>query len=102
MTIHRPELAEADVRSLVRETEEFLRSRDAEVTGTDLWGKRRFAYEIDHLKEGYYSVISFQAEPTVVDDLDRLLGLADRVVRHKVVRVGEVEAQDLSQPPGTV
>ena len=84
MTIHRPELAEADYRTLVRETEEFLRNRGATVEETDLWGKRRFAYEIRHLHEGYYSVLKFAAEPDVVDDLDRVLSLADLVVRHKV------------------
>jgi small subunit ribosomal protein S6 len=107
MTIHRPELAEAEVRSLMRETEEFLRTRGAEVVGSDLWGKRRFAYEIDHLKEGYYSVVTFQSEAPAVDDLDRALALADQVVRHKITRVGAPEGgtepgRDLSHPGGRV
>ena len=54
----------------------------------DWWGKRRFAYEIDHLSEGYYSVVTFQAEAAAVDSLDRMLSLADEVVRHKIVRKG--------------
>ncbi len=86
MTIHRPELAEADFKKLVEQTEEFLRSRGGTVVETDLWGKRRFAYEIDHLNEGYYSVVRFEADPDVVDDLDRVLSLADLVVRHKIIR----------------
>ncbi len=84
MTIHRPELADDDYRTLVTETEEFLRSRGSSVLDTDLWGKRRFAYEIKHLNEGYYSVLKFSAEPDVVDDLDRVLSLADLVIRHKI------------------
>lgn len=84
MTIHRPELADDDYRTLVRETEEFLRSRGSSVLETDLWGKRRFAYEIKHLNEGYYSVLKFSAEADVVDDLDRVLSLADLVIRHKI------------------
>lgn len=88
MTIHRPELAEDAVRSLVSEIEAFLGARGAEVAKADLWGKRRFAYEIDHLSEGYYSVIAFQADTEVVDELDRVLSLSDPVVRHKVVRPG--------------
>lgn len=84
MTIHRPELADDDYRTLVTETEEFLRSRGSSVLETDLWGKRRFAYEIRHLNEGYYSVLKFSAEPDVVDDLDRVLSVADLVIRHKI------------------
>lgn len=86
MTIHRPELAESDVQAKVKEVETFLGSRGATIAGTDLWGKRRFAYEINHVSEGYYSVVKFESEPDAVDDLDRVLTLADDVVRHKIVR----------------
>ncbi len=86
MTIHRPELAESDYLKLVEQTEEFLRSRGGSVGERDLWGKRRFAYEINHLHEGYYSVLHFDADPEVVDDLDRVLLLADLVLRHKIIR----------------
>jgi small subunit ribosomal protein S6 len=79
MTIHRPDLAEDEVES-------HLSGQGATVDGKDLWGKRRFAYEIDHFSEGYYSVVTFQAEAAAVDSLDRMLSLADEVVRHKIVR----------------
>lgn len=89
MTIHRPDLAEDDVDSSVGNLESFLSEHGATVDGRDLWGKRRFAYEIDHLSEGFYSVVSFQAEPASIDSLDRMLSLADEVVRHKIVRIGD-------------
>lgn len=89
MTIHRPELADADYRVLVRETEEFLRNRGSKILETDLWGKRRLAYEVKHLTEGYYSVLTFESEPDVVDDLDRVLGLADLVIRHKIFHLNK-------------
>jgi small subunit ribosomal protein S6 len=88
MTIHRPDLAEDEIESKVRELESYLSGQGASVEGRDLWGKRRFAYEIDHLSEGYYSVVTFQAEAAAVDSLDRMLSLADEVVRHKIVRKG--------------
>nr|MBO2500471.1 30S ribosomal protein S6 [Acidimicrobiia bacterium] len=87
MTIHRPELAESDVQAKVKEVETFLTSRGAEIQNTDLWGKRRFAYEIDHINEGFYSVVKFAAGTEAIDDLDRVLSLSDDVVRHKIVRV---------------
>ncbi len=86
MTIHRPELAESDVQAKVKEVETFLSSRGAEIDGTDLWGKRRFAYEINHVTEGFYSVVKFASEAEAIEDLDRVLTLADDVVRHKIVR----------------
>jgi len=88
MTIHRPDLAEDDVQAKIGELETHLAGSGASVAGRDLWGKRRFAYEIDHLSEGYYSVITFKAEAAAVDSLDRMLSLADDVLRHKIVRKG--------------
>ena len=87
MTIHRPELAEDDIDTKVTELESYLAENGASVTKRDLWGKRRFAYEIDHLSEGYYSVLAFQSETEAIDSLDRMLLLSDEVIRHKIVRI---------------
>jgi small subunit ribosomal protein S6 len=87
MTIHRPDMAESDVEAKIGELEAYLSNSSAEVTKRDIWGKRRFAYEIDHLSEGYYSVLSFKAGPDAVAGVDRMLSLADEVVRHKIVRL---------------
>lgn len=86
MTIFRPEMAEADVRSEVAQIEKALAERGAEIRQTDFWGKRRLAYEIRHLNEGYYAVVSFSGEARAVDDLDRALSLSDNVLRHKFIR----------------
>ena len=89
MTIHRPDLAEDDVESKISELETYLANSEAEVTKRDLWGKRRFAYEIDHLSEGYYSVVTFKAGAETVASVDRMLTLADEVLRYKIVRLGD-------------
>ncbi|HWB89623.1 MAG TPA: 30S ribosomal protein S6 [Acidimicrobiia bacterium] len=89
MTIHRPDLAENDVEAKIQELEAFLAKSEAEVTKRDIWGKRRFAYEIDHLSEGYYTVLTFSAGTDAVAGVDRMLSLADEVVRHKIVRLDD-------------
>jgi small subunit ribosomal protein S6 len=50
----------------------------------DRWGRRRFAFEIDHQHEGYYVVFPFQAEPSMQPELERVLNIADEVIRHKI------------------
>ena len=87
MMIHRPELTETDVRTLVGEVEGVIAS-SGNVTDTDFWGKRRFAYEIDHLHEGFYSVLKFESGTEMDETLDRALGLLDAVIRHKITRPG--------------
>jgi small subunit ribosomal protein S6 len=66
---------------------EVIRSNGGNPGAIDRWGKRSFAYEVNHKREGYYVVVEFTGEPETVAALDRMLGLADTVVRHKVVRM---------------
>jgi small subunit ribosomal protein S6 len=56
------------------------------VDRVDHWGKREFAYEIDHQREGYYTVVDFQIDGEQLPELERQLRLTDVVVRHKVVQ----------------
>ena len=56
------------------------------VENVDVWGKRRLAYEVKKNAEGIYAVISLQAEPATVKELDRQLTLNESVLRTKVLR----------------
>lgn len=91
MVIHDGDLDDVQVQDELKD----LRSRIEEV-GTvadfDFWGRRRFAYEIDHKTEGYYSVIELTAEGGAMDPVERVLRIADNVVRHKLIRLPENEA----------
>ena len=62
------------------------------VVKTDRWGRRRFAYEINHKWEGIYVVLEIVTEASNLDDLERMLRIADEVVRHKLIRLPDREA----------
>lgn len=55
------------------------------IDNVDDWGKRKLAYEIDGLSEGNYILVNFQADPTHVQELDRVLRITDAVKRHMIV-----------------
>jgi len=55
----------------------------------DRWGRRPFAYEVKHKNEGYYVIVNFAVDPEGLAALDRMLGLADEVLRHKLIRLPE-------------
>ena len=62
------------------------------VAKVDSWGRRRFAYEINHKTEGVYTVVEIVTQAPNLDDVDRFLRLADDVVRHKLIRLPDAEA----------
>ena len=53
----------------------------------DEWGKRRLAYPIQDMNEGYYVYISFVSEPNFPAELERVFGITDAVIRSIVVNV---------------
>lgn len=85
MIIHRPEMTEEEVKAQVGEVENAINEAGS-ITATDFWGKRRFAYEINHLNEGYYSIVEFSSDFEIVERLDKALSLSDAVIRHKIMR----------------
>ena len=67
----------------------------ASIEKNDWWGRRKFAYEIDHKVEGYYLVLELVSDNgSFINDLDRALRLADDVVRHKLLRLPDHEAEN--------
>lgn len=86
MVIHRYDMEESDVRDAVAEIEKAVTDREGTVKESDFWGKRRFAYEIDHMTEGFYAVITFDGDVALQETVDHSLGLLDSVVRHKIMR----------------
>ena len=64
---------------------QVLSERGGTVDKVERWGKRRFTYEINRQTEGFYVIVECQADPAAIKELDRVLSLADEVIRFKVV-----------------
>lgn len=100
MVILDASLEEDAVRAQVERFTQQLTGAGAKSVRADNWGKRRFAYPVQHRNEGYYVVIEANAEPAALAELDRQLKLADEVVRHKVIRLPDRVA-GRSRPPAS-
>ena len=85
MLILPAEADEAMVSTAVERINKVISPAGGAIGQLDRWGRRRFAYEIDRTTEGYYVVLRFTAEPSAQTEIDRVLKLADEVIRHKVL-----------------
>src|SRR5579872_1303702 len=92
-------LDEDAIREVVDRATQAITSNGGNVDKVERWGKRRFAYEVHHRSEGYYVLVEATAEPAAVDSVDRVLGLADEVIRHKVIRLPEKAVGKASASP---
>ncbi|MDO5573281.1 MAG: 30S ribosomal protein S6 [bacterium] len=56
------------------------------ITNVDEWGKKRLAYEIQKMKEGYYYFIQFDAEPTAPVEIENRVRIMENVIRYLCVK----------------
>ena len=59
-----------------------LVNENASDVAVNEWGKRRLAYSIDYITEGYYVLLTFKSEPTFPLELSRVFGITEGVIRH--------------------
>ena len=79
-----PDLNEEQIAALV---ERFKSVVEANGTVSEIseWGKRRLAYPINDLEEGYYVLMTFSADPAFPAELDRLMRINVSVMRSIIV-----------------
>ena len=79
-------IGEEGIAALV---EKFKAMVEAEgtLTNIDEWGKRRLAYPINDLPEGYYVLMTCECKPELPAELDRVFKITDGIMRSIIVAV---------------
>lgn len=60
-----------------------------QITNVDEWGKKKLAYEINKMNEGFYYFIQFDAETTAPADIEKRVRIVDGVIRYLLVKQDE-------------
>ena len=89
MYIIRPNFEEEQYAAIVEKFNALIQANGGEVVKVDLWGKRKLAYEIDKIRDGYYVLVTFKAEADLPAELERNFRIADEIMRYMVVRQPE-------------
>ena len=78
---------EDDVRLATVEKAKALVERfGGQVSEVEDWGKKRLAYEIQHMKEGFYYFIQFEADATCPAEVEKRIRIMDNVIRYLCIR----------------
>ena len=81
-----PEVDDRLVNTLLEKPLAGLTKAGGTVDSSDVWGRRRLAYDINKKSEGIYVVINVTAEPAAVKEMDRQFTLNEQIMRTKVIR----------------
>ncbi|MCC8079529.1 MAG: 30S ribosomal protein S6 [Oscillospiraceae bacterium] len=88
MFILNPNLTEEETAALVEKFKTLVESNGT-LDEIEEMGKRKLAYEINYLTEGYYVLVKFTSGPEFPAELDRIFGITDGVIRSLITLRGE-------------
>ncbi len=80
MYILKPDMEEEKKDALVKRFSDIVEKSGGKVEKIDEWGKKRLAYPIQYINDGYYVLMTFEAEPTLPAELERNYKIADDVL----------------------
>jgi len=89
MYIARPNLEPEQYEALQERVTTLIARDGGEMTGVDVWGKRRLGYPIKHETDGYYVVLTFKGGEELIRELDRVLSITDEFIRFKTFRIDQ-------------
>lgn len=82
------EKGEEAVKATVNKFTELV-ANNGTIEGINEWGKRRLAYPINDISEGYYVVVNFKSEPAFPAELDRHFNIDEAIMRSVIVKLDE-------------
>ena len=97
--IVRADLEDDKVQDIVKRVNTLIEKAGGTLERTNVWGKRKLAYEVKHQKEGSYILQDFQIGPDGLPQLEAALKITEEVLRHLIVRKPEKAAPTPVVPP---
>ena len=88
VVIINPNLEAESIKALIEKFSNLINSNGT-VSSVEELGKKRLAYEIKKLNEGYYIVVKFEAKPELITELERVYRITDEVMKFIVVKEEE-------------
>jgi len=82
----KPDLEDEARAALIQKFSAIITDNGGEVESVDEWGKRKLAYAIDYISEGYYVLVNFKANAELPAELERNFRINDNVMRYMVIK----------------
>lgn len=80
-----PNVSEEEIKALIERFTALINT-DGKVEKVDELGKKKLAYEVAKNKEGYYAVIDFEANPSLIAELERNYRITDEIIKFIVIK----------------
>ena len=88
-----PVLSDVQVKEAVEKFKGILTAEGAEIINEENWGMKKLAYQIEKKSTGFYQLLEFKAEPTVIEKLELNFRRDERVIRYITVKLDKYAAE---------
>ena len=72
---------------IIQKLEDLVAKNGGVVEKTDRWGVKKLQYPINYKSEGYYVLMTFEAEKTLVVEIKRIVGITDGIIRRLITKI---------------
>lgn len=79
-------LSDEAKESIVKKLEDLVKTSGGAIESIDRWGTRKLQYPINYKSEGYYVLMNFEAEKTLVVEIKRIAGITDGIIRRLITK----------------
>ena len=93
-----PNVESEDIERIIEDVQNLITGSEGEVGKVDKWGKKRLAYEVKGHRDGFYVLISFEADPQFIQRLGRYYGLTDEIIKYMNVKIEKQPAEIEGKP----
>ena len=80
-------VGDEEKEAVIAKFENIVKNNGGVVESTDKWGVKKLAYPIDYKAEGYYVLMTFEAEPALIQELNRVIGIDEKVIRSLITKI---------------
>ena len=87
-----PVLSDEQMKETVAKFKKLLTDNGAEILNEEAWGLKKLAYNIQKKTSGFYNLIEFKAEPTLIDKLEIGYRRDEKVIRYMTVKLDKYAA----------
>ena len=87
LTIFNASLTDEAKDGIIKKIEDLVVANGGVIEKTDRWGARKLQYPINYKSEGFYVLTTFEAAKTLVEELKRVIGITDGIIRRLITKI---------------
>ncbi len=79
------QFTEDELKPIVAKVHKLIEDKGGKITFSEAWGKKKFAYPINHFNHGYYSLVEFDLEGKILQEINDIMRMDSEILRHNIV-----------------